>query len=60
MAFRILSVFQTLNDFDEAFEAYRDSTYSTFTVSTSSKTPNKSCFEFNLHHNIFVRAHSFV
>ena len=41
MAFRILSVFQTLHDFDEAFEAYRNSTYSTFAISTSAKTPNK-------------------
>ena len=41
MAFRILSVFQTLHDFDEAFEAYRNSTYSTFAISTSAKTQNK-------------------
>ena len=41
MAFRILSVFQTLQEFDEAFEAYRNSSYRTFAVTASSKTPNK-------------------
>jgi hypothetical protein len=30
MAFRILSVFQTLREFDKVFEAYRDSTCSNF------------------------------
>ena len=41
MAFPFLSVIQNLHDFDEAFVAYHNSTYSTFAVSTSSKTPNK-------------------
>jgi hypothetical protein len=53
MAFRILSVFQTLQEFDEAFEAYRNSTYRTFTVTASTKTPNK----INYYHCVFKCIH---
>jgi hypothetical protein len=55
MAFRILSVFQTLHDFDEAFEAYRNSTYRTFAVSTSSKTPNRINYILRIHVQTFRR-----